>query len=856
MDPFTMFLLAATASWAVGQSMIKVPDDVAPDESDPYSAPQSTPGNPIPLVFGTRRVKGVNVLWYGNTKSVAIKKKVKKWFKTKKYTIGYKYYIQWCIGVAYSFPNMRIRNIYFGEDPMVSNAGILGSTSWGMLSGDTMTVDKPDLYGGTKSGGGLVGAITFWDGVNNPHVGYVEGTAPQLLTVMNNTEVKYNKVARLVFTSKNPTFGSFYIGTSKQVRSVSVILANTGFADNLTHAPITDGVDVNPAWVVQELLLSSDLGGLSGDEVNTQSLTDAQQILWDEGILISPMFAREKSLKNMIKPLLNIMGGLMFVDPLDGRLNLKLVRQEDITGNEVLVTEDNLHRVISAKTPSRADLPNEVKLTYTARTHGYSAKTISAQDIGGYIERGGRFVTKQLNYPSICSDAVANIVVNRELSLAASPLTTLKLETNRILASTRVADIVHVQLPSHGITDGYFRVVDIDYQDVRNNRITVTLLEVGYANVTTAYNSTEGSAWQDPSTYQTLAEVTDAIYKELPIHLVYRLSDTEGLPLTDQFNHFVIVTAAHDLSGFDTYLSPNQGTAYSLAYNDAGITPTSTLANGVPKETDTEDNTHAFTITYPDAELDPDVTLTSTENATTLERYALVGAEWIGFTGITDLGGGVYGLDNVQRGIFDTVPIEHFSGEPVYFLSEYEPILSESGIPETDSPLHVKLDPYNAASALGLDNVSHVDSVQESDRIKRPIAPGRFLLSGKYYPSAADPIYGQLTVAWNHRRRDYFDTAVLQSSSLALPIDDNVEYTLRIYEADKVTLIHQVPNFTGSSYIYTKEQELLDHGTNDSQLWIVLVTTDTSLNLESLFRREQMAYFAGYGYNYGADYGR
>lgn len=38
-------------------------------------APTAEEGRAIPVLFGTRDIKGANVVWYGDVKTVAIKKK-------------------------------------------------------------------------------------------------------------------------------------------------------------------------------------------------------------------------------------------------------------------------------------------------------------------------------------------------------------------------------------------------------------------------------------------------------------------------------------------------------------------------------------------------------------------------------------------------------------------------------------------------------------------------------------------------------------------------------------------------------------------------------------------------------------
>lgn len=42
---------------------------------DEFSAPTAEAGREIPVLFGTRLIKGANVVWYGDLEAVPIKKK-------------------------------------------------------------------------------------------------------------------------------------------------------------------------------------------------------------------------------------------------------------------------------------------------------------------------------------------------------------------------------------------------------------------------------------------------------------------------------------------------------------------------------------------------------------------------------------------------------------------------------------------------------------------------------------------------------------------------------------------------------------------------------------------------------------
>lgn len=72
-----VFVAIAAAVAAVALSLIFMPKPkrTRPDETKDLENPVAEAGKPIPVIFGTLTVKGLNVLWYGNkgTKTKKVK---------------------------------------------------------------------------------------------------------------------------------------------------------------------------------------------------------------------------------------------------------------------------------------------------------------------------------------------------------------------------------------------------------------------------------------------------------------------------------------------------------------------------------------------------------------------------------------------------------------------------------------------------------------------------------------------------------------------------------------------------------------------------------------------------------------
>ena len=66
-----VFVVALVVSYA----MMPKPQSQPPAGLGDIQAPTAEEGREIPVLFGTRDIKGPNVVWYGDFRTVAIRKK-------------------------------------------------------------------------------------------------------------------------------------------------------------------------------------------------------------------------------------------------------------------------------------------------------------------------------------------------------------------------------------------------------------------------------------------------------------------------------------------------------------------------------------------------------------------------------------------------------------------------------------------------------------------------------------------------------------------------------------------------------------------------------------------------------------
>lgn len=69
------YVAVFVAALVVSYSLTPKPQNAKPSGLGDFKVPTAEEGREIPVLFGTRDIEGPNVVWYGDLRTVAIKKK-------------------------------------------------------------------------------------------------------------------------------------------------------------------------------------------------------------------------------------------------------------------------------------------------------------------------------------------------------------------------------------------------------------------------------------------------------------------------------------------------------------------------------------------------------------------------------------------------------------------------------------------------------------------------------------------------------------------------------------------------------------------------------------------------------------
>lgn len=123
-----------------------------------FTAPTADATRVIPVVWGTVKLTGANVIWYGDLKSKAIKQS--SMFGLTSQTVGYKYYVGMWLGLCHGQVD-DIVGLCMGTHP---NDKVVPFTKSTIGDHARVSVNSNKLWGGDKAEGGIVGDFDFYYG--------------------------------------------------------------------------------------------------------------------------------------------------------------------------------------------------------------------------------------------------------------------------------------------------------------------------------------------------------------------------------------------------------------------------------------------------------------------------------------------------------------------------------------------------------------------------------------------------------------------------------------------------------------------------------------------------------------------
>jgi len=812
---FIIRIVWMVVAYFVSRAAAPKPVKPKPAAFDDFDFPQFEEGTPQEVIFGDCWTESWMVQALGNYRTTPIKRRSSGFLGIggSSQTVGHRYYFGIHMGV----------NLLESDEITIVKVGDRDAWTGSITSSGTVLIQQPELFGGDDSEGGIVGRLDVMMGeptqAVNPRLqtmvggglipafrgrttlfydGQISSNSPYPKTwaVRRNRIQKgwdgaawFPEKAKLVYNDTPP---EAYPAEPLESDYPNTIAGKVGFV--IAHAAWVKQVAaldrerikaMNGAHILYQTLTHRAYGrGLPASRLNAAAWSAAASTLYSERFGLCLRWTRQDSISNFVDSVLDHIGGVLYDDPTDGTIGLRLIRGDYdpemlptfTFGTGLLAIEDDDSSSQSAGT-------NEIIVEFK-RPQDNSVGRARAQNKPS-IARFGR-LSQTVRYPGIPTYELAQRAAQRDLLAASGFLKRFKVRLDRRGSQIQKGQCFRITEPRKGITNMVLRAGRIEEGEAGKGQITISAVQDAFSLPATPNVGTPVNLWVPPD--NTPQPIATRRLMEAPYWMLVTMIDQANLALIDDLAGHLLVLAMRPTGlSLDYDITTRIGASGPYTTRDVGsFTPTGTLLA-------------ALSITGTSATVAGGVDLDILSTPT----IALIDDEFVRIDALNASTGAI----TFVRGCLDTVPAAHDSGARIWFFGDHygaDPTSYTTGNAVYAQLLTNTSQGKLSASLAGSNNITM------DQRHFRPYPPGKLRVNGSSYPTS---ITGDLVVSWVHRDRLAQANQLVDSEQASIGPEAGTTYTLRIYSG--TTLKRTVTGLTGTSYTYLNATEVTDGGPFD-----------------------------------------
>lgn len=742
-------IVVALVMAVVGELLRPKPkfNDPKPSAVGDFSFPTADASRVIPIFFGTCKMQGPNVVWFGDLTIITLKKKVKTgWFSSKRIVTGYNYYLGVQLVFAYGpcdeFIELRIDD----KVAPINNKTFTGDVC-------SFYINAPTIISNDDPPNGVKGNCKLYRGTfEQPPNMYLseQWDEPEMTAFRPLLHMVMEKC---------------YLGNTDTPPPISIIARRCPNQLGLTGGRHNVNGDSNIACAVYEVMTNNMWGmKIPEDKIDVDSFIACGNTLADESIGISMLVQTAMLGRDLVAEMLRHADGVVYADPVTGLYTMTLAREVPLDEQDELLIVDDSNILPDTFEFSRSSwemTKNTIIVQYTDRTT-FETTPVQYQDLANIDVRGGMIDSEEFSYLGFSNSTAAMNTAARVSKMKASPLVSAKMSLNRIGYQLRPGSAFWLRKPNRGLANVLMRVIEINYGTLDDPAIKITAMEDIFAVNAVAYVPPDPSDWQPP------------VGAVVPFSQ-QRIIEAPAFGAEDMSRRYLItmgVPSSNGVIAYDVWTDTSGGTNFQQTNAVDALTPSGVLVAGLSRSG--PETGVSFTVTAVVGVSDIEAgTAGSRESG---ENLLLVGDEIIAWQNITNNGDGTYTISGAWRGVLDTVLGEHAAGSRVYFMSEGAGTTNEDGY-GGDVTVNTKLVPKSIVDTVPLDDADEILLTTDA-RALRPLVPGKFRVEG-VIPGPA--VTGQFSVSWAHRNR--LDEVVVSQAENSRTPEPGTTYNLRVRDS-------------------------------------------------------------------------
>jgi len=703
-------------------------------------------------------------------------------FSKKKQTIGYKYYL----GMHMILARMvdAVKRIDVGDQCIWS----------GSCAGGRISVNCPDVFGGDRSEGGIVGDMDI-------EIGNPTQVANDYLQAQLGAQIPaWRGITGVVLRQ-------MYLGVSPYLKKWAFLcqrIPNGWYTEKATIGP-----DANPAHIIYELLTNQDYGmAYQTADIDDASFTAAANTLFTENFGLSLLWDKSSSIESVLKEILAHIDAALYIDRTTGRFAIKLIRPDYNIESLTTLDESNISEVVSYARRTNADLINTLTIKYWDRDTCKDGSTTVVNTAMVY-QMGGT-VASEKKYSSITSYSLANSVAWRDLLTLSSPLATAQITATRAAAKLNVGDPFVFVWERYGISQMVMRITSIEFGKAGSSQVKIAAVEDVFSTAQSVFDAVPSSIWVNPINNPAPCPVIAAF--EAPYYYLALLlgDDISGLAVD---KGYVVATGTRPSNdALNAEMWVNSGVQYKLKDSETPFCPTAVLAEDI-----------GITNTVLAIEWSADYALVAAG------QWALIDNE------IVRIDSATLSSITVGRGCLDTAPTTHNTASFVLIIGDF------LGVDTTDyaagATVNIKLLPVTSLGALAIADAT-AQPVTLDSRASRPYLPAKVRINDQADPKIC---FGAMVITWVHRNRLTQvdpDADIVDTEDASIDPETGTTYSWELHRASNGVLLDSGSALSGTTAtagpLATDEDVILT-------LWSVvgaLVSRQTQTRLFEALRTE------------------
>lgn len=753
-------------------------NDPRPSAIGDFQFPTADASRVIPVFWGTCKMEGPNVVWFGDLEVVTLKKKVKTgWFSSKKITTGFNYYLGVQLVFAYGecdeFIELRADDKVLDISSRTFSGGVC-----------SFTIDSPTILSNDDPPAGVEGPCKLYQGT------FTQPPNLYLQEQWGETETSaFRPLVHLVMEK-------CYLGNTETPPPLSLIARRCPNPLGLTGGRHSINGDANIANVCYEVMTNMLYGmKINGSRIDTASFVDCGNVLAAEGLGVSMLVQTGMAGRDLLAEVLRHADGVIYPDPVTGLYTMKLAR-DDYDVNDLLVFDDSNidDDSFEFSRASWENTKNNIIVKYTDRAT-FDVKPVQYQDLANIDVRGGYIDSEEIDFLGFSNPNAALRAAARACKTRSSPLLRAQFNTNRLGYQLRPGSVFKLTKQSRNLHELIMRVIDISYGTLDDPAIKVTACEDIFAVNGIAYEPPPPSDWQPP------VGPPSTFLRQAAFEIPYEFTGSDGVYVG------TLVSANHGSEiGYTIWSgsAPGDSNLSNRGYT-SDFTASGVLTAPYPNTTPGRDPV-GFQITegkhMNEVESVGETELLQGDSIALIVSAA--GREMVAFKTRSALGSDAYTISDVIRGVYGSPVLSHPAGAVVWFLSSGFGIENQNPR-QAGSTVYLKYPAKVLFAGQTLAAATQL-SLALTGIAAKPYAP-RFLRVNDLVDPAN--ITGDAKVTWEFVNPAIRGGRISVAGSGSDPVTPGVSFTVRVFIGS--ANVRTATGLTVPRYDYTVAMRLADN---------------------------------------------